>query len=163
MNTIKTLSGALLLALAGGCGEAATEPQAEPQAERSTAPVEDLQVVPVDDSMEEKFTEKMEMMEDQQSPRNAMVQKAVDDLAARLGVEASSIQAGSLEPVMWRDGSMGCPKPGMQYTQALIPGYRIMLSDGSRTYWYHGRKDGEPFLCENPKPPAQGEGGHATE
>ncbi len=32
------------------------------------------------------------------------------------------------EPTVWNDGSLGCPEPGMQYTQALVNGYWIVIS-----------------------------------
>ncbi|MFH1706225.1 MAG: hypothetical protein ABH867_04955, partial [Patescibacteria group bacterium] len=33
----------------------------------------------------------------------------------------------------WSDGSLGCPKPGMVYTQQIVPGYRAeVLVNGER-------------------------------
>ena len=94
---------------------------------------------------------------------DAMLELATADLAQRLGVEASAIAAARRETVQWRNGSAGCPKPGMMYTQMLIPGYRIELQVAGRSYWYHGRKGGEPFYCEHPEPPVTDGGGDATE
>ena len=31
------------------------------------------------------------------------------------------------EAVVWNDGSLGCPEPGMEYTQALINGYWVVI------------------------------------
>jgi hypothetical protein len=50
---------------------------------------------------------------------------------------------------VWRDGSLGCPQPDMMYTQALVDGYLIQLSAGSRLYNYHGANGRDPFLCTN--------------
>ena len=37
----------------------------------------------------------------------------------------------SYEDVTWPDGALGCPEPGMSYTQALVPGARLVLeADG---------------------------------
>jgi hypothetical protein len=72
---------------------------------------------------------------------------AVSDLAGRLGVPAESIEVLRVESVMWPDGSMGCPEPGMSYTQAVVPGQRIVLSQGDRVYVYHAADLESPFLC----------------
>ena len=76
------------------------------------------------------------------------VDLAIEDLAARLGSE-EGIVVVLVEDVIWPDGSLGCPQPGMSYTQALVDGYRIVLSDGEAFYAYHGAVGRDPFLCEN--------------
>ena len=67
----------------------------------------------------------------------SVVSEVVADLASRLGVSASQIVVVSAEEVTWRDGSLGCPEPGMAYTQALVNGTRIRLSSGGVLYEYH--------------------------
>lgn len=79
----------------------------------------------------------------------AEVERAIADLTARLGAGAT-IEVVAAHEVTWSDGSLGCPEPGMSYTQALVDGYRIELTDGQRTYDYHGANGGDPFLCETP-------------
>lgn len=80
----------------------------------------------------------------------AVVEAAIDDLASRLGVPRASISVVSHEETEWNDGSLGCPQPGMSYTQALVPGYRIVLRHAGTDYAYHGRTGGAPFYCANP-------------
>ena len=60
------------------------------------------------------------------------------------------------EEVEWSDGSLGCPKPGFNYTQAITPGYLIVLTVSGRDYEYHGRPGGGPIYCEGPSPPSAG-------
>ena len=62
----------------------------------------------------------------------------------------------SVEEVTWRDGSIGCPEPGMNYTQALVPGIRVVLELDGRRYEYHAGGGRSIFLCENPEPPLDG-------
>jgi hypothetical protein len=69
------------------------------------------------------------------------------DLAKKLGVTSTEIEVVKIESVMWPDGSLGCPKPGMMYTQAVVPGYRITLSSGGQEYDYHADQK-TVFLCE---------------
>ena len=78
------------------------------------------------------------------------VVKARADLAAHLGVEVDSIEVSMVEEVVWRDGSIGCPEPGMVYTQALVEGLRLTLLHDGTTYYYHQGDDKDPFLCEEP-------------
>lgn len=75
---------------------------------------------------------------------------SVADLASRLGVDSEVIEVVSVEEVTWRNGSLGCPQPGMFYTQALVDGLRIVLAVAGRGYHYHQGGQGEPFLCERP-------------
>jgi hypothetical protein len=75
------------------------------------------------------------------------VERAIADLTERLGAGAT-IEVVVAHELTWPDGSLGCPEPGMSYTQALVDGYRIELTDGQRTYDYHGANGGDPFLCD---------------
>lgn len=69
------------------------------------------------------------------------------DLAERLGVDLADIEVAAYETVIWRDGSLGCPQPGMMYTQALVDGYLIQLVVDGQAYNYHGANGRDPFLC----------------
>ncbi len=42
-----------------------------------------------------------------------------------------------LEPRTWNNGSLGCPIEGHYYTQALVPGYLIVLQIEERTFEVH--------------------------
>ena len=79
---------------------------------------------------------------------------AVADLSKRLGTEQGQIGVVSVEEVTWRDGSMGCPRPGMMYPQVLTNGTRVVLEYDGKRYEYHSGGRRSAFLCENPEPPA---------
>ncbi len=79
---------------------------------------------------------------------------AVADLSRRLGAERGQIGVVSVEEVTWRDGSMGCPRPGMMYPQVLTDGTRVVLEYDGKRYEYHAGGRRSAFLCENPEPPA---------
>jgi hypothetical protein len=80
-----------------------------------------------------------------------LVVAAVDNLAEHLGIEADAVTVVQAVAVTWPDGSLGCPEPGMMYTQALVDGTFVLLEAGGRQYQYHG---GDPlFLCEPGKGP----------
>ena len=90
-----------------------------------------------------------------ESPGGSVVDQAKADLVKRLGVDAAQVSVVSSEEVTWPDGSLGCPEPGMRYTQALVPGNRTVLEVGGTQYSYHSGAHRPPFLCEQPQPPSR--------
>jgi len=78
---------------------------------------------------------------------NEQVEYARTDLSKRLGVELDSISLANARAVTWRSGALGCPKPGMAYTDALVPGTLIFLKAGNSLHAYHSKRDGLPFYC----------------
>lgn len=78
------------------------------------------------------------------------VAAAIADLARRTGADPAAITIVSAEAVTWSDGSLGCPQPGMAYTQALVDGYRLILRLNGVDYAYHAAVNGDFFYCERP-------------
>jgi hypothetical protein len=78
---------------------------------------------------------------------------AIADLAGREGVDPAQITVISNEDVTWRSGAIGCPDPEMMYTQALVPGTRIVLELNGTRYEYHSGGPRSIFLCAHPEPP----------
>jgi hypothetical protein len=88
---------------------------------------------------------------------DAVLAAAREDLAAKLDVSAESIGVKEAAAVVWNDGSLGCPRPDQVYTQALQPGYRIILEHGDRQYDYRATERGYLLLCELPTLPQRPE------
>ena len=134
---------AAVLALAGvallGCSGADDEPKSRPK-ESATSPS------PTQSDTLPDPTPTEEPMPD--GPLAA----AVADLSSDTGVDPDDIQVVVNQEVTWRDGSLGCPKPGMFYTQALVDGYRIVLRAGGEEVAYHGSAGKPPFRCDHPAP-----------
>lgn len=82
---------------------------------------------------------------------NAELQQKVDaalaEAARATGLPASQLKVIDAAAVTWPDGSLGCPLPGMMYTQALVPGWRVRIQAGSRVLDYHGSARGNLVLC----------------
>lgn len=82
------------------------------------------------------------------------VKLARADLAARLGVEPSSIEVVRVEEAIWNDSSLGCPAPGQFYAQVMTSGYLILLEASGETYRYHTDDQSTVILCEDGVPGA---------
>lgn len=72
------------------------------------------------------------------------------------GMRADQIQIIRAEAVEWSDGSLGCPEPGMVYTQAIVRGYWVELQAGDLVFDYRTSADGTFRLClaEGVSPPS---------
>ncbi len=75
---------------------------------------------------------------------------AVADLANQLGIAPTAITVREVSEAEWPDASLGCPQPGMMYTQVITYGQQIILEADGRTYEYHASR-GHVVLCR-PQP-----------
>ena len=71
------------------------------------------------------------------------------DLATLSGAAPEEMVVIRDQAVTWSDGSLGCPQPGMMYTQALVPGYWVVVQVGEQEYDYRAGQNGYFVLCEN--------------
>lgn len=86
------------------------------------------------------------------------VDMAKADLAQRLDVGPEAIEVVLVEARVWPDASMGCPQPGMVYTQVPQDGLLIRLQVEGQIYDYHSGGTRDPFLCEQEWKGTQGFG-----
>src|SRR5262245_3541915 len=54
---------------------------------------------------------------------DAILSPIMNEAAKLANVPPQQLIFVRAEPVVWSDGSLGCPEPGMEYAQALISGY----------------------------------------
>lgn len=140
MRAWLTAAALLIVLTLGACaGEAATSssPDASPDptpadetAEPSTPPVADIS--------------------------EAGLASLVARAAEEAGVDIDEVRIVTAEEVTWSDGSLGCPEPGMAYTQALVPGFRVVLEIGGDELNFHAAQGGEFRFCDDPQPPVDG-------
>jgi hypothetical protein len=71
----------------------------------------------------------------------------LSDLATR-GIVTDGIEVVTARSVTWPNGALGCPKPGMAYTQMVIDGYQVVVTVGGKTYDYRFGSTATPRLCE---------------
>src|SRR6478735_3450429 len=78
-----------------------------------------------------------------------LLEKVRAELASEQGVSAADVKVISAESVNWPNGALGCPKPGRMYTQAIVPGYRILLEAGGKRFTYNASTRGGYKRCDN--------------
>lgn len=85
-----------------------------------------------------------------------LMRDIVDDLVERTGADRATIEVLRAEAVVWNDGSLGCPQPGVMYTQALVAGYWVELNCDGKPFDYRASESGFFFLCEQSLQPGAG-------
>lgn len=84
-------------------------------------------------------------------PRD-LAEKAKDDLAGYLNINADQIHVVEARTVDWPDAALGCPQPDMMYAQVATPGYWLILEANGRQYPYHTDMEGQVILCLGSSP-----------
>lgn len=80
----------------------------------------------------------------------SLIRSMKGELAESLDIALDDIEVVSDTAVIWNDGSLGCARPDQVYTQATVPGYRVILEYGGTKYDYRAAKGGYFLLCELP-------------
>ena len=83
----------------------------------------------------------------------AILEAILKEVAGLAGVDRDQVMIERAESVVWNDGSLGCPEPGMAYTQALVNGYWIVVEAAGKKYDFRVGSGGSFRLC----PPGQGQ------
>jgi len=82
----------------------------------------------------------------------AILEAILKEVAALARVGPEQVAIARAESVVWSDGSLGCPEPGMMYTQALVNGYWVVIDAAGQRYDFRVDSRGNFRLC----PPGQG-------
>ena len=77
----------------------------------------------------------------------AILEPVLNQAAALAKVSRDQLEIVRAEPAIWNDGSLGCPEPGMNYTQALVNGYWVVIKAGRQTYDFRLARGGNFRLC----------------
>jgi hypothetical protein len=78
---------------------------------------------------------------------DALVARATADAAGRVGARPSDVRVVLVEAREWSDRSLGCPRPGLGYAQAITPGYLIVLEAAGQRFEYNADQV-QVGLCE---------------
>ena len=64
-------------------------------------------------------------------------------------IERDFLFLKSVEAVVWKNGALGCEKPGHFYTQALVPGYKFIFEVENREFTLHTDESGRQIVSPN--------------
>ena len=114
-----------LASLAAACAASGEEKRATPRAPPTRVPAPPLNEQPAGQAV----------------PTTAIPielrRAVVADAAKRFNVAESAVVLTRAEQVTWPNGALGCPEPGTTYTQALVPGFRVVAKTTSGELLYH--------------------------
>jgi hypothetical protein len=129
-GAVRAGAWALLAASAAGCAPHETPVAPSPSVERTVS------TTPRDSAL----------------PPEQVMAPLLADASQRTGVAEDALDVVSASHGTWRDGSLGCPEPGMSYTQALVPGWQVIIAAGDQRLDYRLSERGFFVFC----PPGRG-------
>lgn len=71
------------------------------------------------------------------------------DLSRRIGIPPGQLRIIKYSRETWPNGCLGLPRPDEVCTQALVEGWRVVVSDGRQTWVYRTDSQGRNLRLEN--------------
>jgi hypothetical protein len=71
-----------------------------------------------------------------------IVNAILQDLSRRTGIARNKLQLINYSQQNWRDGCLELAQPDEFCTQAIVPGWRFVISDGTQNWVYHTNNNG---------------------
>lgn len=81
-------------------------------------------------------------------PPNSVIAATRQDLSRKTNISVNRLQIQAAQPQTWPDGCLGLAKPGEFCTQALVQGWRIILTDKQKTWVYRTDSSGTNLRLE---------------
>ena len=81
-------------------------------------------------------------------PPNSVIEAARQDLSQKTKISVNRLQIQAAQRQTWPDGCLGLAKPGEFCTQALVQGWRIILTDNQKTWVYRTDSSGTNLRLE---------------
>lgn len=81
-------------------------------------------------------------------PPNSVIAATRQDLSRKTKISVNRLQIQAAQPKTWPDGCLGLAKPGEFCTQALVQGWRIILTDNQKTWVYRTDSSGANLRLE---------------
>lgn len=79
---------------------------------------------------------------------DGVMNRLLADAENQTGTPAPDITVALARQVTWNDGALGCPEPGVMYTQALVDGYQVVLIAGDEALDYRVDGAGGFRICD---------------
>jgi hypothetical protein len=65
-----------------------------------------------------------------------VMERILDDISRESGVARSDLVVERAEQVTWNDGALGCPQPNVEYLQAIVQGFWVVVHAGQQEFDY---------------------------
>ncbi|WP_228055537.1 hypothetical protein [Lusitaniella coriacea] len=91
-------------------------------------------------------------VKEQENPSPKLIQTVLEEITQKTGIPANSLQIEQTQAQTWSDGCLGLAQPDEFCTQALVSGWRIVVSDGEQTWVYRTDRAGQNIRPETPNP-----------
>jgi hypothetical protein len=79
---------------------------------------------------------------------NAVITATRQDLSQKMKIPANQLQVKSATAQTWSDGCLGLANPGEICTQALVEGWRVVLTNNQKTWVYRTDRTGGNLRLE---------------
>ncbi|BBD57696.1 hypothetical protein NIES2109_04630 [Nostoc sp. HK-01] len=79
------------------------------------------------------------------------------DLASRIGTSRGELQIVNYSQKTWRNGCLELPQPNEFCTQALVPGWLVVVSNGRQKWTYHTNNNGRSLRLASSNNSSQNE------
>lgn len=83
-------------------------------------------------------------------PPQAMVNSLRQSLSKQTGIPAKKLRVIESSQKNWTDGCLGLAKPDEMCAQMLVPGWRVVFSNGTRRWIYRTDATGKNYRLETP-------------
>lgn len=80
---------------------------------------------------------------------DALANAVKKDLTKRTGIAPGKLKITNYKQETWPNGCLGISQPEQICTQALVPGWRITVTDGQKTWVYRTDNSGRNIRLEN--------------
>lgn len=84
-----------------------------------------------------------------QSLPRAIAEAVRQDLFRKTGIPADQVEIKQSETAQWPNACLGLAKSGEMCAEIIVPGWRIVLSDGKQTWIYRTDNQGNRMRIEN--------------
>ena len=151
LASVVALTAALLMTGCSSAGDDASEPP-DSEAAETTNRADDLAARMAARERLGRIPGERTPVEDTAPPTGevptAVLDRVTTDAMERTGVAAADLEIIRSESLIFSDGSLGCPKPDVVYTQAPVPGYRVVLDADGQSLDYRVTERGYMMLCQ---------------
>ena len=75
----------------------------------------------------------------------------ITEVSKQTGISPKTLKITQYSRQIWSNGCLGLSKPGEICTQALVEGWRVVVSGNKRTWVYRSNRNGQILRLESPK------------